>query len=255
MNLPDFSYEKRFWKKGFKYVAGADEVGRGCFAGPVVASAVVFAPIFNFQIPRLRRGFGGQAIFNEKGEKIVIDDSKKLTPGQREISAKWIKKDVLTYGIGIVSAKVINSVGMAKATQMAFRRAVKNASDRLGKSIQFLLIDAFYIPYVNGLPRGTKKVKGNGKIENSKSKQLPIIKGDERSISIAAASIIAKVYRDSLMKKIGEMPRYKRYKWFKNKGYATKEHREAILNYGITGYHRKQFVETYISSFFSSQSP
>jgi len=302
MSSPNFSFEKKLWKKGFKYIAGADEVGRGCFAGPVVASAVVFLPHklnslrargssepeAKFQIPRLRRGFDGQAIFNEKGEEIKIDDSKKLTSGQREISAKWIKKNALTYGTGIVSAKVINRVGMAKATQMAFRRAVASANEKLemgngmldnemrsGKekshfqhrnpashfthrtSIEYLLIDAFFIPYVGGLPRGTKKVKaGKSRFSiGTKSKQLPIINGDEKSVSIAAASIIAKVYRDSLMKKIGERPRYKRYKWFKNKGYATKEHREAILKYGITGYHRKQFVETYISNFFSSQSP
>ena len=245
MSSPNFSFEKRLWKEGFKYVAGADEVGRGCFAGPVVASAVAFTSISNFQFP----------IFNEKGEEIKIDDSKKLTSKQREISAKWIKKNALTYGTGSVSAKVINRVGMAKATQRAFRRAVKKAGEKLDKRIEFLLIDAFYIPYVSGLPRSTKKIKGNGKIENSKSKQLAIIRGDEKSFSIAAASIIAKVYRDSLMGKIGKRSIYKRYKWFKNKGYATKEHREAILKYGLTGYHRKQFVETYFSNFFSSQFP
>lgn len=255
MSSPNFSFEKRLWKKGFGYIAGADEVGRGCFAGPIVASAVAFAPRTALTLRReLRLRSQGASL---RGKPVRIDDSKKLTSGQREISAKWIKKNVLTYGTGIVSAKVINRVGMAKATQMAFRRAVKNASDRLGKRTEFLLIDAFYIPYVSGLPRGTKKVKaGKSRFSiGTKSKQLPIINGDERSISIAAASIIAKVYRDSLMKKIGERPRYKRYKWFKNKGYATKEHREAILKYGITGYHRKKFVETYLSNFFSSQFP
>ncbi len=75
---------------------------------------------------------------------------------------------------------------------------------------------------------------------------MAIVKGDERSISVAAASIIAKVYRDSLMKKIGQRRRYKKYHWEKNKGYGTKEHRDAILKHGTTGYHRKQFVKNYL---------
>src|SRR3989344_2453503 len=104
INLPDFHFERKLWKRGFKLIAGCDEVGRGCFAGPVVASACAFAPNSNFQIPQLRRGFVGQAIFNEKGEKIIINDSKKLTALQREKSAIWIKKNCLAWGIGKATA-------------------------------------------------------------------------------------------------------------------------------------------------------
>lgn len=235
MKLPDFGYEKRIWKKGYRIVAGVDEVGRGCFAGPVVAAAVVFAPISN-----------------ENGEEIIIDDSKKLTKLQRERACEWIKKNATTWGIGEVSAKVINSLGMGKATQIAFRRAVANAGRRLearsGNSIQFLLVDAFYIPFLRGFPKGENKLKGhkNPSIKVKSAKQLAIVNGDEKSVSIAAASIIAKVYRDSLMEKIGSRARYKKYDWVSNKGYATKHHRNAILKYGITGYHRKQFVETFL---------
>ena len=187
-----------------------------------------------------------------RGKPVRIDDSKKLTPKQREISAKWIKKNALAYGIGSISAKVINRIGIAKATQMAFRKAIASANQRLEQthtsSIQFLLIDAFFIPFVKGLPRGSRYIKGNGKIKSPLAKQLAIINGDEKSISIAAASIIAKVYRDNLMQKIGSRARYKKYKWHKNKGYATQEHTAAILKYGITGYHRKQFVETFLKN-------
>ena len=250
MNSSDFWYERRLWRRGFKIIAGVDEVGRGCFAGPVVASAVAFAPNSNFQFP----------IFNEKGERVRIDDSKKLTSKQREVAANWIKKNALAYGIGSASAKLINRLGMAKATQMAFRRAVSSASLKISTKkktlparntaksprIEFLLIDAFFIPYVKGLPRGTKKIKGDGKLTGRVSRQLAIVNGDEKSLSIAAASIVAKVYRDNLMVSLSKKSKYKKYKWQKNKGYATKEHTVAILKYGITGYHRKKFVETYL---------
>ena len=223
MNSPNLFFEKRLWKNGFRFIAGADEVGRGSFAGPIVAAAVVFAPISNFKF----------LISNEKGRRIIINDSKKLTPKQRQNASKWIKKNALAYGVGSVSAKVINGLGMAKAARMAFRRAISSANRKLNtknlKSIEFLLIDAFYVPYVKRLRR---------------KNQLAIINGDEKSIAIAAASIVAKVYRDALMEKIGSGRKYKKYGWIENKGYGTKIHREAILKYGITGYHRKKFVET-----------
>ena len=109
---------------------------------------------------------------------------------------------------------------------MAFRRAIKNC----GKRIDYLLVDAFYIPYVKGLRR---------------KNQTPIVKGDTKSVSIAAASIIAKVYRDKLMRAISEDPKYKKYRWQENKGYGTLRHRKAIMKYGITKLHRKKFVETF----------
>lgn len=255
MAPPNFRYERKLWKRGFKVIAGLDEVGRGCFAGPVVASAVAFAP----------SGPGGplgrRPIFNKKGAEVKIDDSKKLNPKQREVAAKWIKKKAYAYGIGSASAKLINRLGMAKAAQTAFRRAVSSANLKIsGKKetllarntaksprIEFLLIDAFFIPYVKGLPRGTKKIKGDGKLKSRFARQLAIVKGDEKSLSIAAASIVAKVYRDNLMESLSKKSKYKKYDWDNNKGYATKAHREAILKYGITGYHRQKFVATFLS--------
>lgn len=103
------------------------------------------------------------------------------------------------------------------------------------KSIDFLLIDAFYLPYTKGLRR---------------KNQLAIIKGDQKSFSIAAASIIAKVYRDNLMVKLSR--KYEKYGWRKNKGYGTKKHIQAIKKWGITRLHRKQFLSKLLQSTQSS---
>ena len=151
-SLPTFIYEKQIWKRGYRYIAGIDEVGRGCFAGPVVAGAVVFGKFSNFQFPFSIEGKG----------KVIINDSKKLTKTQREVAAEWIKENCLVWGIGEASASTINRVGIVKATEMAFRKAIKMANDptshkaTLGArqiKIDFLLIDAFYIPQVKGLRR------------------------------------------------------------------------------------------------------
>lgn len=214
----NFSFERKYWKSGFKYVAGADEVGRGSFAGPVVAGCVVFPLTF--------KGFSLQG-------RIRIDDSKKLTARQRERADVWIKKNAIVWSIGEARASLINRIGMGRATKVAFRRAITQANLKLKtenlKQIDYLLIDAFFIPYVRGLRRKNQKA---------------IIHGDEKSISIAAASIVAKVYRDKLMRKLSH--KFPSYGWGRNKGYGTKEHREAIKKYGLTRYHRRQFVETFL---------
>lgn len=259
--LPNFLYEKKLWKQGYKLVAGVDEVGRGCFAGPVIAGCALFSK--DIKIP----------------EGVVINDSKKLRPSQRKKASGWIRKNAITYGIGEVSAGVINKIGMTKATQMAFRRAVNNANRKLeirdgkleeemrsGKrelliqlqnpashvthhtsSIQYLLIDYFFAPYVRGLPMARKKARKNRKLNDGRARQKAIVNGDEKSISIAAASIVAKVYRDKHMVSLSKKPRYKKYGWEKNRGYGTRQHQEAIKKHGITRYHRKAFVETFLN--------
>ena len=214
---PNLYFERKLWKRGYINVGGVDEVGRGCFAGPVVAACVVLTPNLYVQ---------GVSV-----DSVKIDDSKKLTKLQRERASEWIKKNALTWGIGEASASLINRIGLTKATEVSFRKAILVANERLGGNVDFLLIDAFYIPYVRGLRR---------------KNQIAIVNGDEISLSIAAASIIAKVYRDTLMEKIGSRRRYKKYGWGNSKGDGTKVHREAIIEYGITGYHRKKFVETFI---------
>lgn len=223
MALPDFSFEKREWRRGFKIVAGIDEVGRGCFAGVIVAGCVAFDK--NTILTFKDRVFKG-------GHKIVINDSKQLTSKQREISDIWIRKNALAWGIGQASVTQINKIGIKKAGKIAFRKAIKNASIRVS-SIDYLLIDAFYIPYVKGLRRKNQKA---------------IVKGDTKSISIAAASIVAKVYRDKLMLTLGKKSQYRKYGWDRNKGYGTLEHRKAIKKYGITKQHRQTFVNTWLKN-------
>jgi ribonuclease HII len=141
--MPDFKFEKRIWKRGFKSIGGVDEVGRGAFAGPIVTATVVFPANYEFK------------------SNIKIDDSKKLTKLQREKANDWIKENCLAWGIGEASVATINKLGMTKATNIAFRRAIKNCSQK--QQIDFLFIDAFFIPFVKGLRR---------------KNQLAIVKGD-----------------------------------------------------------------------------
>lgn len=212
MQRPDFSFEEDCPKGCI--VIGVDEVGRGAIAGPVVAGAV---SIFNLQFP----------IFNDIG----IDDSKRLTPAKREKLAKIIKKNAM-WGIGEASVAQINRLGISKATMIAMRKAISNLKFEIRnlktQKQTFVLVDAFYIKFLRGV--GLKNQKA-------------IIKGDQKSISIAAASIIAKVHRDKLMSQIHKKYRvYKRYKFYKHKGYGTKEHWEAIEKFGVSKFHRKKFV-------------
>lgn len=207
MNSLTLTHEQKLWDEGYNLVAGADEVGRGCFAGPVVASAVIFPHDRELAVP----------------DSIRIDDSKKLTALQRERAAKWIKENALTYGIGQASAAKIDKHGLTRATNIAFRCAAKCCTNRP----EILLIDAFFVPFIRGI---------------NKAHQRPIIRGDGKVFSIAAASILAKVYRDNLMIKLSQNPNYSKYLWHKNKGYGTREHREILKTHGATRLHRVSFL-------------
>ena len=230
MPKPDFRIEKILWKRKYRFIAGADEVGRGSFAGPVVAGCVVFSE--ETIIP----------------QSISVNDSKKVSPGKREAANFWIKENSLAWGIGESPASLINRIGMAKATKRAFRKAISEARKRLGKPIDYLLIDAFFIPYVSELPaRRRKDTRGRFR-KNPKGRQMAIVDGDEKSLTIAAASIIAKVYRDRLMASLSKKPNLKKYGWGTNKGYGTKQHQRALKKYGLTRYHRKEFVKSFFSS-------
>jgi len=231
MRLPNFRYEKKLWQKGYKFVAGVDEVGRGSFAGPVVAGCIIFFK---------------EKTYNPKASGIKIDDSKRLTVKQRERADDWIKSNAGSWGIGETGATLINRIGMAKATKMAFRRSISDARKRLNGKIDFLLADAFFISFVPGLPTKRRKDKKGKFRKNPQGRQLAIIDGDQKSASIAAASIIAKVYRDNLMVRLGKKPKFRKYGWDKNKGYGTKSHQKTIKKYGITRYHRKQFVKAFV---------
>ena len=179
-----------------KTEVGCDEAGRGCLAGPVVASAVILP----------------------KGLIIEgLNDSKKLTSNKREYLSKLIKESALAWGIGTVSSKEIDKINILNASFLAMHRAL----DKLNKDFKLILVDG---PYFNKY-----KTKNH----------ICIIKGDGKIDSIAAASIIAKDHRDKLMISLGD--RFKEYKWQKNKGYPTREHREALKEHGTTNFHRKSF--------------
>ncbi len=226
---PSFIYEKKLWDSGLGFVAGIDEVGRGAFAGPIVAAAVVFSP--NIQ---------------NITSIIRIDNSKKLTEKQRELANKWIFDNAICWGIGEVKSSEIDRVGIVKTSQKAYRLAVNDANNKLKSRIEYLLIDAFYIPNFRGYP-----ITPNSK---KNSYQQPIIKGDGKSISIAAASIVAKVYRDNLLKKLAKKKHFRKYGWEKNKGYGTREHQYAILKYGVTNQHRSMFVNSFMTNHSLSNS-
>jgi len=237
MSSPNFSYEKKLWKKGYKFVVGVDEVGRGAFAGPLVTAAVVFPPAIKQDSNLAIKRFG-------------INDSKLLKPRTREQLAKEIKKYALAWDVTEVGVSVINKVGIGKATEKAMRKSIKDIArlldcyiDNMGQEIRqnnnitiqqynnlFVLVDYYYISYLRGI---------------GKKNQLGIKHGDRKSLSIAAASILAKVQRDKIMRSLSRNPRYKKYLWGKNKGYGTKVHLKNILRYGLTRYHRRKFINTW----------
>ncbi len=234
--LPNFYYEKKVWRKGFDVVLGLDEAGRGALAGPLVCGAVCF-----------EKGKWKEILTKVENEKIKINDSKKLTCLQREKASNWIKKNALSWGVGVASVAEINKLGIAKATFSAFRRSIRDAERRMNKRVNFILVDAFYIPYVANLPMPSKKDrKANRGSKNKKisANQLAIVRGDEKSFSISAASIVCKVYRDRLMDRLFKNRAYKKYNWSKNKGYGTKDHIEALKKYGKTRLHRSLFVDS-----------
>lgn len=191
------TFENEGYQKGYTYIGGIDEAGRGPLAGPVVAAVVVFKP----------------------GTKIEgINDSKKLSEAKRDELFDIIKEQALDYGIGIVQKDEIDEYNILNATYMAMKKAI----NCLKKTPDYLLVDAAHVPDVN-------------------IDQKSIIKGDSKSISIAAASILAKVTRDSLMYEYDKM--YPEYGFASHKGYGTDQHYKAIREHGITPIHRKSFLK------------
>jgi len=182
-------------------VGGVDEVGRGPWAGPVVAAVVVF-----LESPPL-------SLFSD------IEDSKKLSKAKRElIYGELLKWGALHYGIGMASVEEIDRLNISKATFLAMKRAV----ELLPQTPHTLLIDGKYIPSFEGI------------------QTRPVIGGDGISLSIAAASILAKVTRDQMMEKLAlEHPQYG---WERNAGYGTAEHQNALKSLGVTPHHRKSFA-------------
>ena len=195
-NTIHINFERAAIADGYKFIAGVDEVGRGCLAGAVVAAAC----ILDLSKP-LPEG---------------LNDSKKLTAKRRELIAAELKENALAYSIGQIEADEIDRINILRATKKAMCLAIES----LHIKADFLLIDALVLKET-ALP------------------QKDIIRGDETSASIAAASIIAKVYRDNLMCELAEI--YPVYGFAQHAGYGTKAHFEALRKYGACPLHRKTF--------------
>lgn len=183
-------YERKLYEQGYKLIAGTDEVGRGPLVGPVVAAAVIL-PV---------------------GYKLDgLTDSKKLSEKKRNAFYDIIKKDAISYGIGVVDAKTIDEINIYEASRLAMERAI----DAMEVTPDYILSDAMPLPY-----------------ENSKA----IIHGDALSESIAAASVLAKVTRDAMMYELDK--KYPEYDFKSHKGYPTKKHLENLKKYGILNNYR-----------------
>lgn len=177
-------------------IAGCDEAGRGCLAGPVLAAAVILPKSFKNK---------------------MLNDSKVLSEKKRDLLRPIIEKEAIAWAVGIVSPKEIDKINILNASFLAMHRAI----DSLSTKAELLLID------------------GNRFNPYSEIPHECIIKGDGKYLSIAAASVLAKTYRDDIMKELDLS--FPAYNWKQNKGYPTKQHRKAIAEFGANKHHRKTF--------------
>jgi ribonuclease HII len=197
---PNLSLEIPLWETGLVILAGLDEAGRGAWAGPVSAGAVVLP-----EDRRLCQHLSG------------VRDSKQMTPLQRSIWAECIKKVAVGWGVGFASQVEIDACGIVPATRLAMQRAI----EQLSVVPQHLLIDAVRLPLV-------------------KIPQTSLIKGDVRSLTIAAASVLAKTGRDALMCELDVL--YPDYGFARHKGYGTRFHQQALQRLGPCTIHRLSFA-------------
>jgi ribonuclease HII len=206
---PDWENELQLCFGGHMLVAGVDEAGRGAWAGPLVAGAVIFPNPHDLENAR------NAADLCE--DLASLRDSKMLTSNVRERLLDAIKSSALAVGVGIVSPALIDQIGIGPSNRLAMARAIRDLCLRP----DYLVIDAFRLPLVP-------------------IQQRPIIKGDATCMSIAAASVVAKVTRDRIMRCLdSEFPGYG---FARHKGYGTPLHAQAILSEGVTPIHRKSFA-------------
>lgn len=199
----NFSFERKILRRGFKYVIGCDEVGRGSLAGPVVAGAVILdisRPLANIK---------------------TIKDSKLLSPKQRENLSESIKQRAVAWAVGEVEPKIIDKINIHRASLLALKIATKKVLVAVPSGTAYICVDGKFI--IPDLP----------------VEQTAVIKGDNKILSIAAASILAKTYRDKLMREMSA--RFPEYGFAKHKGYGTLHHRQAIKKFGISSLHRQTF--------------
>ena len=195
--------------------AGCDEAGRGCLAGSVYAAAVILPPDYH----------------NEQ-----LNDSKQLTDRQRKQLRSIIEHDALAWAVGIVTPAEIDKINILRASFLAMHRAL----DQLKVRPEALIIDGNrFTPYHPSLADGNDISRTSNQTQEKALPHTCIVKGDGKYLSIAAASILAKTYRDDYMDRLAE--EYPQYDWQHNKGYPTRKHREAIRQYGTTPYHRLSY--------------
>lgn len=201
-DLPDLQFENELWKGGLRWVAGLDEAGRGALAGPVAVGAVILPA----DDPHLSQTLA------------CSRDSKQMTPHQRDLCAPIIKKMALTWSVAFSTADEIDAIGIVAATRLAAARALAG----LSLTPDYLLTD-FRL-----------------EIPECDTPQTSLVKGDALSLSIASASVLAKITRDALMCELDVQ--YPGYGLRQNKGYGTQVHRSAMMRLGYSSVHRKSFV-------------
>ena len=197
---PDLSLENALWANGDAPIAGIDEAGRGAWAGPVTAAAVIFPPGY---LPQ--------------NQLRLVRDSKQLSPAMRKLLEPLIKELALAWAVGFASNDEIDVYGILPATRLAMTRALETLSLVPGH----LLIDALFLPEIQ-------------------YPQTSLIKGDQRSLSIAAASILAKTARDRRMEELALSEPV--YAFERNKGYGTRAHQQALHRFGPCAVHRFSFA-------------
>jgi ribonuclease HII len=207
--VPTLEEEMALLSQGYSFIAGVDEAGRGSLAGPVVAAAVIL-PLGDSSLPH----FDPDACLECFAG---VRDSKQLTARERERLFEVVMQHALAVGVGIGSVETIDECNILQATKHAMRDAIA----QLATSPQALLFDAIHLPDIELLQRS-------------------IIKGDESCLSIAAASIIAKVTRDRMMVQLHEL--FPVYGFAQHKGYGTEEHLTALRKHGATPHHRRSFA-------------
>lgn len=197
---PPLTHERELWRKGIRYVGGIDEAGRGAWAGPVSAAVVVLPAEAGIRRPLA-----------------CVRDSKLMTPLQRERAAPIIKAEALAWAVGFSSSEEIDSLGILPATRQAIMRAL----EMLSLLPEYLLLDYIHWP---GLAKP----------------HLALTKGERHSLSIAAASVLAKTARDALMRELDDQ--YPGYGFARHKGYGTPQHRAALARQGPCAIHRMSFA-------------
>ena len=197
--VPDFSVEDSARSKGYFFIAGIDEAGRGSWAGPVVAGAVILEA--DKLIPPLRS---------------ELDDSKKLTVRKRQMLFEMLPT-CASIGVGIADVNEIDRLNILEASFLAMARAISDLPQKPG----YVIVDGNKVP---DFPYPGEYV----------------VKGDSRSLSIAAASIVAKVTRDNIMVNLAKT--FTGYGWERNAGYGTQEHKMALERLGVTEHHRKSYA-------------